>query len=170
MDGEETEFDPYEYLKELESDQHKDLDKTDPKVIEGNMIDEQSKKFISDLYPDCEAIDLNAKADSLALANMTIKLLQEKENVIIFQPTFIYKDVAIAKPDAFIKRNNEFILIETKGTTSSKSVHIVDITYQAHVCNETIVKYFDKKIDEYYLCIVDYALRNKGEIGFKLTP
>ncbi|GHU28786.1 hypothetical protein FACS1894152_6800 [Bacilli bacterium] len=42
---------------------------------------------------------------------------------IMFQPCFIYKGKATTKPDAFIRRDNKYILIETKGTTSAKMIH-----------------------------------------------
>jgi hypothetical protein len=171
-DGEQEETDSFDVYKELKSGV--DLDKTDPKVYEGNLIDQQSKQFMIEYYHDCEVYDFDKhdeyKFDTEASAKKTLDLLKTKNNVIMFQPTFIYKNKAIARPDAFIKRGNMFILIETKGTTSVKIIHLIDMTYQAIVVNETIQKLFNKKIDQFILCIVDYRLGEKNEIGFKFSP
>jgi hypothetical protein len=125
-------------------------------------------------YPDCEVYDFDEhneyKFDTEASAKKTLDLLKTKDNIIMFQPTFIYKDKAIARPDGFVKHGNMLTLIETKGTTSVKVVHLVDMTYQAIVVNETIEKLFNKKIDQFLLCIVDYRLGDKNEIGFKFSP
>jgi hypothetical protein len=101
--------------------------------------------------------------------NKTIELLQQNEDIILFQPTFIYKNKAIAKPDAFIKYKDEYILIETKGTTKTKAAHLVDIQYQATIVNETLSSLFNSKIKKFFLCLVEYKMDKKNNIGFVLV-
>ena len=86
----------------------------------------------------------------------------------MFQPTFIARNKAIAKPDALINDGGKLILVETKGTTNPKFNHLVDIYYQNQIINEAL-KEKDFYIDEYYLCIVKYELLNLKQISFVLT-
>jgi hypothetical protein len=173
----DSETDSYERFKEakelLMQEKRKDLDQEDPKIFEGNIIDKKSKEFMISNYDDCEVYDFDEHPEYLfdvdKAAKKTIELLTTKENIIMFQPTFIYKDKAMARPDGFVKHGNVFTLLETKGTTTVKAVHLVDMTYQAIVVNETIQKLFKKQIDIFKLCIVDYTKAKKGDVPLKFT-
>lgn len=160
----EKEFDSYEYKKENE-----DMDKDDPKIFEGNIIDRQSKEFIKLQFKDCKTI---YDFDQLHLSNddafAKTKELLVSDNFILFQPTFIYKNKAVAKPDAFIKQNGKYILIETKGTTTTKLAHLIDLTFQHIVINDYLTQ-INASIDKYYLCLIDYRFGNKNELGFCLS-
>jgi hypothetical protein len=86
----------------------------------------------------------------------------------MFQPTFIAKNKAIAKPDALILNNGKLIIIEIKGTTNPKINHLVDIYYQNQVLSEAL-KNKDYYIDDYYLCLIKYELAKLKELSFVLT-
>jgi hypothetical protein len=60
-------------------------------------------------------------------------------------------------------------LIETKGTTSTKAAHLVDIQYQTTIINDVLLKEFNTKITNFFLCLVEYRMGMKNEIGFVLT-
>ena len=159
------EFDVYEYKQTSE-----DLDINDPKIHEGNIIDKESKKYIKAQFSACRKI---YDFDELNLSNddafeKTMNLLVNDDNFILFQPKFIYKSKAIAKPDAFIKQNNKYTLIETKGTSSVKASHLIDLTYQHIVINECLKK-INATISQYYLCLIDYRIGEKHELGFCLS-
>jgi hypothetical protein len=100
--------------------------------------------------------------------NKTINYLKNDDNFILFQPTFIYKNKALAKPDALIKNDGKYILVETKGTTTVKCSHLIDITYQHIVINECLLQ-LNTEISQYYLCIIDYKIADKNELGFTLS-
>jgi hypothetical protein len=100
--------------------------------------------------------------------NKTLEYLKSDDNFILFQPAFIYKNKAIAKPDAFIKLNGKYILVETKGTTNTKLSHLIDVTYQHIVINECLLQ-INANISQYFLCIIDYKIANKNELGFTLS-
>jgi hypothetical protein len=146
------------------------MDKNDPKIYEGNLIDQESKKFIKAQFSMCRKIfdfdKMNLSNDDAF--NKTKELLSNDDNFILFQPTFIYKNKAIAKPDAFIKHNGKYILVETKGTTTVKCSHLIDLTYQHIVINECL-KQINTTISQYYLCLIDYRLGEKNELGFCLS-
>ena len=86
----------------------------------------------------------------------------------MFQPTFIAKNKAIAKPDALIQNNGKLIIIETKGTTNPKINHLVDVYYQNQVLSESL-KGENYYIDDYYLCLIKYELSKLRELSFVLT-
>jgi hypothetical protein len=98
----------------------------------------------------------------------TMSLLVNDDNFILFQPTFIYKHKAIAKPDALIKANGKYILVETKGTSCVKASHLIDLTYQHIIINDCL-KNINASLDQYYLCLIDYRLGEKNELGFCLS-
>jgi hypothetical protein len=137
--GEEKEIDSFSIYKELVDEgiinKKEDISAiTDPKIIEGNKIDLESQKYIKSQYPNCELIVLEHMNND-DLTNKTLEILKEKDNVILCQSAFIYKGIAIAKPDGLVKVNGKYILIETKGTTTSKFQHLIDITFQEKVVN-----------------------------------
>jgi hypothetical protein len=157
-------------------DEKSEIDFSNPKIFEGILIDQQSRKFIaaqSD-FKDCRVFDFDVifkdNYDLQEQAAYTKELLTKHDNIIIFQPVFIYKGLAIAKPDAFIKKNNEIHLIEVKGTTAPKLVHVVDMLYQHHIINHFLQAEFGKHIEHYALCVVAYDLCSKNEIHFIITP
>lgn len=163
----ENEFDSYEYKKENIGE---DLDRNDPKIFEGNLIDKESKKFIKAQFSMCRKI---YDFDEFILSNdeafiKTMDYLRNDDNFILFQPTFIYRNKAIAKPDAFIKNNGKYILIETKGTSTVKCAHLIDITYQ-HIVISECLKQIKSIISQYYLCLIDYRIADKNELGFCLS-
>ena len=173
----EKENDSYTALKELEAD-NEDLDQNDPKIYEGNIIDQKSKIYIKNYFkeefknqgiPDVEVIDFsNFKLSNDKQFSKTMDWMKSHKYSIMFQPTFIAKNKAIAKPDALIQNNGKLIIIETKGTTNPKINHLVDIYYQKQVLSESL-KYENYYIDDYYLCLIKYELAKLKEISFVLT-
>ncbi len=177
LDTEESEIDTYSLINEMKAD-GVDLDKNDPKVFEGNIIDQKSKLYIEKCFADYfkqkninkfDIIDFSKlKLNNEQQFAKTMEYLQSHNYAIMFQPTFIARNRAIAKPDALINDSGKLILIETKGTTNPKFNHLVDIYYQNQVINEAL-KEKDFYIDEYYLCIVKYELLDLKQISFVLT-
>ncbi len=177
LDGEESEIDTYSLINEMKAD-GVDLDENDPKVFEGNIIDQKSKLYIEKYFVDyfnqkdinnIDIIDFSKlKLNNEQQFAKTMEYLQSHNYAIMFQPTFIARNKAIAKPDALINDGGKLILVETKGTTNPKFNHLVDIYYQNQIINEAL-KEKDFYIDEYYLCIVKYELLNLKQISFVLT-
>jgi hypothetical protein len=161
-------YDPLTIFKDAK-ESSEDIDQTDPKIFEGNLIDKECRKYIALQYRDCKVIDFdNEHINNKQSFEKTLDIIRHHNNVILFQPTFIYKDKAIAKPDAFIKKNGKYILIETKGTSTTKLSHLVDIQYQVNIIDE-VLNQFDESISECKLCIVAYEKKNKNELSFLLT-
>jgi hypothetical protein len=145
------------------------MDLTDPKIFEGNLIDKECRKYIIDAYKDCKVFDFDEyKFNNQSAFKKTLDIIKNNDNVLLFQPTFIYKDIAIAKPDALVRLHGEYILIETKGTTNTKLSHLVDVQYQVNIVDDVLDK-FNTCIDQCKLCIVRYEKLNKGRISFLLT-
>ncbi len=176
---ESKEIDSYEYYQQLKdtTDVHKKLDLTNPKVCEGQIIDEKSREYIKKQFPNCKAFDLSKDnlTNEQAFAQ-TLELIKENNNVILFQSVFIYTDPkdktqkAIAKPDAIVKNDGKLVLIETKGTTSTKFIHLLDIYYQKNIINEALkILENEPKIDQYKLCIVKYEKCLVHDVTFVLV-
>jgi hypothetical protein len=171
--NENYEFDSYEYVKEKYAENKKTLDESDdPKVIEGNKIDKLSRTFIRDTYKGIYNVvdfdDFSLSNESSAAKTLEIMKTNDHD-FIMFQPCFIYKNKAITKPDAFIRKDNKYILIETKGTTSAKMIHLVDIIFQSHVISEVLKSEMDAIISDYKLCLVAYEKAKRNEVTFILT-
>lgn len=173
----ENEIDAYSFVEELK-DEHIDLDNSDPKVFEGNIIDQKSKTYIKQYFSDYfkrnninefDVIDFSAfKLNNNQQFTKTLQYLETHKYAIIFQPTFIAKNKAIAKPDALINVDGKLFLVETKGTTNPKLNHLIDIYYQKQIIEEAL-KDKDYYLDNYYLCIVKYELLATKQISFVLT-
>lgn len=169
----EKEFDSKEYVDEMKINNEK-LDENDPKVIEGIIIDQKSRDFIKRKYSEYEFIDFdimfNKNNNFDDQYHKTIELLESKSQIIIFQPTFLAFNKAIAKPDAFIKHSeNNYTIIETKSTTSPKIHHFLDVFYQNSVINETKINNQQILINDFFLCVPKYQLNKKNDINFVLT-
>ncbi|MGL5591570.1 MAG: DUF2779 domain-containing protein [Mycoplasmoidaceae bacterium] len=164
----DKEYDSYEYFSQLKLE-NENIDKDNPLIIEGNIIDDLSKKEVKKLFSIKKAIDLdkeykNTKMEDLA--DITRDFLLANEEIIIFQPVFIFNDL-ITKPDALVKSGNKIEIIETKCTTTSKLVHLLDLLFQKKVIEEQdFLKNFSF---DYKLCLVSYNKMNRNEVGFIIT-
>ena len=175
--NDENEIDSYTAFKEFEAD-NEDLDQNDPKIYEGNLIDQKSKIYIENYFKeefknqgisDVDVIDFsNFKLSNDKQYTKTLNWIKSHKYSIMFQPTFIAKNKAIAKPDALIQNNGKLIIIETKGTTNPKINHLVDVYYQNQVLSESL-KGENYYIDDYYLCLIKYELSKLRELSFVLT-
>ena len=173
----ENEIDVYSFVEELKDD-HIDLDNSNPKVFEGNIIDKKSKAYIKQYFIDYfrknninkfDVIDFSTfKLNNNQQFIKTMQYLESHKYAIMFQPTFIARNKAIAKPDALINVDGKLILVETKGTTNPKLNHLIDIYYQKQIIEEAL-KDKDYYLDDYYLCIVKYELLGVKQISFVLT-
>lgn len=171
------EEDEYEEMIEIDSlnyyheaiEKNINIDNNNPKIIEGNILDTFSKEYIKEEFSDVDYVfdfDL-LEYSSLEQRNQkTLELLNNNECIIIFQPVFINGDL-ITKCDALVKKKNNIKIIETKGTSTAKLHHFLDLFFQYNVLlSEELIKYqFD-----FYLCIVDYVKANKNECPFVITP
>jgi hypothetical protein len=163
----------YDYLDALRTAilNNETIDQRDPKVYEGTLIDKKSREYIKLKYIRLNAYDFDeiykGIYDFKYLANETKKFLQ-KDNFILFQPVFIYRDKAVTRPDVLIKKNGEYTIMEVKSTTRPKSKHLVDLIYQHHVIND-VLKIYDAQINDYLLCVVKYIKGVKNHIDFVIT-
>ncbi len=165
----DEEIDAYNLYREaLES---KDIDENNAQILEGRIIDQKSKAYIIDKYKIDTVYDFDDdeyKYQKMEeLSKLSIRLFDENENIIIFQPVFI-RDKTITKPDAVVKQDGIINLVETKGTTTTKSHHFLDIFFQHNVLkNQPCFQNYD--ID-YFLCIVRYCKLDKKDVSFVITP
>lgn len=166
---ETCEFDSYEYYQEQKTSL-KDIDKNNPKIAEGLIIDDKSKKYIYDLYKK-EGIDKKVDFDDEEYCfktneerfEITKELILNNERIILFQPIFINKNL-ITKPDAIIVDEERIVVIETKGTTTTKRHHFLDLYFQSKVLES--IEYLEDYYFEYELCVAKYCKANKFEIPF----
>jgi hypothetical protein len=169
-DQDDLNLDPYEYYKEHGHNKNADL----VRILEGKKADQEAKQYICNTYPHIENIidyDLkDYKGDFASAYSDTIENLKKHKQAIMFQPVFIYNDIAIAKPDALIKDGDQLIIIETKCTPKCKPLHLIDITYQYQLINAVLKNNNHKPINHAFFCLVKYALLLKNQIGFTLTP
>lgn len=165
---EAQEIDALEYFKYLlETEQNVDLNNS--KIIEGNILDQKSKFFIIEKYKEkIEKIydfDVTKHYVQEEAFLKTINLIHENENIIIFQPTFINKNM-ITKCDALVKIGDNIKIIETKGTTTAKIIHFLDLFFQSKVLE---IQELDEYFIDYSLCLVDYVSALKNECPFVIT-
>ena len=161
----EIEVDNYSTYKEYAED-HEDVDTIedlDPRIFEGKIIDSESKKFIKDTYQlpaqDLSRLEIGNKDKAFEI---TKKYLNEK-NIILFQPTFIFNGM-VTKPDAIVIKDGKATLIEVKGTSNPKTVHLFDLYFQFNIVDQTI------KLDSCLLCLVKYELKKTRQVSFVLVP
>ena len=152
----------------------------DPKIIEGQIIDKKAKEFIVSQFEHDIVIDYddvkyqNIKFDNLKASEVTLfdinSLIAKNQKFILFQPTFINKtannNYFVTKCDAIVYLNkNESYLVEVKGTTTSKRIHLLDFLFQKFVLLNEDLPF---QITDYKLCLVSYKRANKNEIPFIL--
>lgn len=168
---EEGEYDSYEYYLELK-EANENIDDKNPLICEGRIIDQKSKMFIELTY---EEIPMVVDFDSIEYKNFSIeqiaeiteKLLKENDSVVLFQPVFI-DGIKITKPDCFIKLDDyDYHLIETKGTSTCKFHHYLDLYFQHKVIESK--SYLNNKNISYKLCLIKYEFLDKYDISFELT-
>lgn len=169
-DGEISEFDAYEKYKEL-LEENKDVDKDNPLLKEGSILDIESKKFIKNKFIDIPWFDFDdIKYKNKTMEELAIEtefILKNHDSVIIFQPVFIHNNL-ITKCDAFVKIDSyDFHLIETKGTTTAKFHHYLDLFFQKQVIESK--DYLKEKNISYELCLIKYEYKNKYEVSFETT-
>lgn len=168
------EFDSYEYYTEIKNELS-NIDDNNPLIVEGKILDQESKKHIINIYnkEDVLIVDFDDKQyknkTMEELSQITQDIILNNKNIIFFQPVFISNNM-ITKPDAFIKRDRDFIVIETKGTTTSKIHHFLDILYQKNVIES--IDYLNQlePVFDYFLCIVKYERLLKDNVSFVITP
>ncbi|MEG1353546.1 MAG: DUF2779 domain-containing protein [Malacoplasma sp.] len=169
-DEDDIEYDAYEVYCQAKENNEK-MDDNNPQIFEGRIIDNESKKYIRDEFDKISnVIDFDdkeykrIKQEEIALITKE-KILNNKD-IILFQPVFIYK-CQITKPDALIKIDNDIYIIETKGTSTTKIVHFLDLLFQ----KRTIEKqdYVSKYHFYYKLCIIGYCKLNKNQVSFSIT-
>ncbi|MCV3754022.1 DUF2779 domain-containing protein [Ureaplasma zalophigenitalium] len=175
-DEDETEeFDNYEYYEEYKEflDQNANLDANDPKISEGIILDLKSQEHVKNTYPHIQKIiDCDLAYKKLTMPERYIKtqeLLASDEDFILFQPVFISGN-KITKPDALVREGDQLHVIETKGTSSVKLRHILDLYYQYEVIgkNPHVQNLF---VCHFYLCIVKYERLNVADqVSFSITP
>lgn len=170
-DAEFDEHDSYSVYKENKDNKNIEIDH---KIYEGNLIDTLSKQYIQDqfkLYKN-NAIDFSLQQyhhlDNDQLFKLTLEKLNNHDDLILFQPTFIHNGL-IDKPDALVRVNNQYTLIEVKGTTNPKINHLFDLFFQKNVIGNALDEHFDAYISDFKLCLVKYELLNLKAISFVLV-
>lgn len=172
---EDLEIDSFEIYKEL-LEENQNIDQDNPLMIEGNIIDKNSRAYIEGLYDeDFESIDLDdayPKTNNEKKALITKELIQKYPKLILFQSVFITKinkiDI-ITKPDAIVIENKTFHLYETKATSSAKKHHFLDVYFQGRLI-ESISEFKNQFDFKYYLCIVAFEFANKMECPLIDSP
>lgn len=165
----EEAFDVLEYYKQ-QRDELIEINKNDPKIIEGNLLDKKSRQHIINLYPNFKIVDFedqayrHIKQEDIAIKTKEIMLAEQQ--VIFFQPVFIHNNL-ITKPDAVVKDDIEIKIYETKSTTTAKLIHFLDIFFQSKVISKQ--EYLSDCFFEYNLCLSAYCYANKNEVPFITT-
>ena len=152
----------FDYEKDLDLEQFNDEDKDEAIIKEGQIIDKLARQYIKSIYPKNLVVNFDdPKYKSLSneqITKETLKLLKNKENVLIFQACFIAARKAIAKPDAILKRGNKLTLIEVKSTCKYKKndnygwdekkftdkktkKHILDLVYQKQIIEKALEEF-----------------------------
>ncbi|MDE5651549.1 MAG: hypothetical protein K2H80_00570, partial [Ureaplasma sp.] len=178
---EEESYESVEYSIYCEYKENNELNKlsdNDPKLISGRLIDSFSKKAIIDwakkellinnfLVHDFDDYKFSMEDNY----QETINLLLNHENIILFQPAFIdsktyYENnqcIVATKCDAIIKFGNLLYLVETKGTSSSKLHHILDLLFQKKVIEASLAINNIQFDINYNLCLVAYEKLTKEQ-------
>lgn len=166
----DNEFDVLSYYRE-ELENNKNVDKNDPRIIEGKIIDKKTKQFIINEFKNIKFVDLESKEyrgiNMEDLYQITLDLINNYDEIILFQPVFI-KGNMITKCDAIVKKDNIINLIETKATSSTKLHHYLDILYQKNVIEDH--PYNKQYTFKYFLCIVKFEKQLKDNVSFEITP
>ena len=155
-----------EYLEEVY-----DIDTKNYLMVQGNIIDRTCKQFIYDSYKNEYEYLIKEKFikhdfDDYKItleenANQTLKLIRENKYTIIFQPAFINHELKIAtKCDSLVKIDNDIFIIETKGTSTAKYHHILDLMFQKKVIEYVLN---DDYSLSFKLCLVEYKTIMKNE-------
>lgn len=171
IDNDDTEIDYFEYYKEC-LENNRNLDEDNPLILQGKIIDEKSREYIKNKFININKIvDLEKDYQRLSneeYAKKTMSLIEENEQIILFQSVFINNNL-ITKPDAIIKDKDFIFVIETKGTTTAKFVHYLDMFFQMNVIENQ--EYFKKEnmLFNYELCLIEYNILNKYDISFETT-
>lgn len=173
-DSDDLEIDSYELYKQFKennptsAEQNKNI-----YMVQGNIIDKASRNYLCEKYKHIQTIvdieqELKFKKNK-EQADKTQELLEQYESIIIFQPVFIYENM-ITKSDAVVKENNKLTVIETKGTTSAKFVHYLDLYFQMHVIENQGYLLKQNLLFDYELCLIEYKFLNKNEVSLETTP
>lgn len=170
-DFEDDEIDSYERYRELLEENRK-IDKDNPLLISGNIIDKESKSFIiqstKNKYPDGSFIVLDFDDEGFNLEKnheKTISTIKNNDFVIMFQPVFINSsNNTLTKCDAIVKYYNEIFLIETKATSTAKYVHLLDLLFQKKVIENELN--INKYHITYELCLIRYEKLPKNYVSF----
>lgn len=166
----DLEYDAYETYCQAKENNEK-IDENDPRIFEGRIIDKKSKAFIKEKFSKISKwIDFESKEyKSIKQENIaveTMNSLLNNDKILLFQPVFIH-DFTITKPDAIVKDGNEIFVIETKGTSSTKIVHFLDLLFQKKTIESQ--HYLFGFEFHYKLCIIDYCKLNKNDVTFFIT-
>lgn len=150
----------------------KNVDDDNPLIIEGKILDQESKSYIIKKYKEDDSfsiIDFDEKKQNIELTEKeTKKLILKNKNIIIFQPVFIdYERMIATKCDALVKKGDFIKIIETKGTTTTKKIHFLDILYQKKLTDN--IQYLSNFNINFFLCLVRYEKLNKGEVSFIIS-
>ncbi|MCV3728286.1 DUF2779 domain-containing protein [Ureaplasma miroungigenitalium] len=174
-EDEAEEFDSYDYYQEYKEflDQNANLDTNDPKISEGIILDYKSQEHVKNTFAHISnVIDCDVTFKKLSMPERytkTQEFLNSDEDFILFQPVFITGN-KITKPDALVREGDELHIIETKGTSSVKLRHILDLYYQYEVIgkNPDVLNRF---ACHFYLCIVKYErLDVIDQVSFIISP
>lgn len=174
------EFDSIEFFREKKTrlSNSNMASETSAKIIEGQILDRKAKDFIIKWYTSVansrQKISIydfdEIFQDNLDLEKQFIhfqELIKNNQNAIFFQPTIISKKIkAVTKPDALVRIDGIWELIEVKGTTTSKKKHLLDMLFQKKIIYQSGL---ELNIVNYYLCVVAYEKVRKNHVSFILT-
>lgn len=169
-DENQIEYDSYEIYCQAKENNEK-IDENNPKIFEGKVLDDKSKDFIKNKFHNINKwIDFDdkeyRKIKQEDVSIQTMNAIINNKEIILFQPVFI-DDYKITKPDAIVKNGDEIFVIETKGTSSTKIVHFLDLLFQKKTIEAQ--EYLANFEFHYKLCVIEYCKLNKNEVNFFIT-
>lgn len=173
--NESIEFDVLSLYKD--NKEIKLTDENDPRVIEGQLIYNEFKSFISryckqtmnifKVYDFDEMFPLN-KFELETRYNETLKFINtQNEPYLLLNPVFICNN-AVSIPYAIVFDNNGYEIIDAKSTTTTKRIDILDFYYQIKIVNSCL-KNLSKKLRDAFLCLIAYEQKPKNSVSFTIT-
>lgn len=135
-----------------------------PAYLQGRIFYNKFVEFIKDNFLGLKFVDLtefsNLTLDELLVK--TISIFEFNNNVVVFHPLFLYNEQAYACPDALIKYDGDYYLVNASAMTETKKIHMLEYLYNYNIIN-TILEYYGLgRVEDNVLCLIKYSRDNKG--------
>ena len=164
------EFDPIAFYRDEAEVQLNE--NSDPRVIEGQIILDEFKKFLirycEQIFNIKTVIDFNeiCPPEQYTLEERAAKTLEVIKSSVVptlfLNPVFIY-ECAIAIPTAITFTNGGYEFFDVKGTTSTKRADVLDLFYQIKIIKHNLSTFRNA-----FLFLVAYEFKPKFSISFTI--